>query len=331
MHILVSGGLGFIGSHTTVELINAGHTVHIVDNLSNSQLSVLKRINQITGQTPAFNELDCTDKPALFETLKSHNFDGIIHFAALKAVGESTQKPLSYYQNNLNATLNLAEFAIKTGIKHLVFSSSATVYGDQPSPFHEAMDLMPPTNPYGATKQMSEQILMDSSNAHKDFSVTLLRYFNPVGAHSSGLIAETPNGIPNNLMPYILDVASRKRPFLNIYGNDYPTKDGTGIRDYIHVVDLAKAHVLAIENTKSSVNVYNVGTGHGSSVLEVIQAFEKVNKVKVPYKFVERRAGDIAESYANVDKINNEIGFKTSLNLESMVQDAWNYIQLSKE
>ena len=331
MHVLVSGGLGFIGSHTTVELINAGHTVHIVDNLSNSQLSVLNRINQITGQTPAFNELDCTDKPALFETLKSHNFDGIIHFAALKAVGESTQKPLSYYQNNLNATLNLAEFAIKTGIKHLVFSSSATVYGDQPSPFHEAMDLMPSTNPYGATKQMSEQILMDSSNAHKDFSVTLLRYFNPVGAHSSGLIGETPNGIPNNLMPYILDVASRKRPFLNIYGNDYPTKDGTGIRDYIHVVDLAKAHVLAIENTKNSVNVYNVGTGYGSSVLEVIQTFEKVNKVKVPYKFVERRAGDIAESYANVDKIYNEIGFKTSLNLESMVQDAWNYIQLSKE
>ena len=331
MHILVSGGLGFIGSHTTVELINAGHTVHIIDNLANSQLNVLNKINQITGQTPGFDEIDCTDKPALFKTLKSHNFDGIIHFAALKAVGESAQKPLTYYQNNLNTTLNLAEFAIKKDTKHFVFSSSATVYGDQPSPFHEAMNLMPPTNPYGATKQMSEQILIDSSNAHKDFNVTLLRYFNPVGAHSSGLIGETPNGVPNNLMPYILDVASSQRPFLNVYGYDYPTPDGTGIRDYIHVVDLAKAHLMAIEKTKSSVNVYNVGTGHGSSVLEVIQTFEKVNKVKVPYKLVNRRAGDIAESYANVDKIKQEIGFNTTLTLKDMVKDAWNFNLKNKD
>ena len=330
MNILISGGLGFIGAHTAVELIEAGHHIHIIDNLANAEVEVLDHIEKITGVKPAFDKIDCQNKHELHESLKDEPFDGIIHFAAFKAVGESVEQPLKYYENNLNSTINLAEFAIKKNINSFVFSSSATVYGDQPSPFVETMALMPPSNPYGATKQMSEQILSDVSKAHSKFNVTLLRYFNPVGAHPSGLIGESPRGIPNNLMPYILDVASKKRDFLSVYGDDYPTKDGTGIRDYIHVVDLAKAHVRAIETMIQPINIYNVGTGQGSSVLDVIKTFEAVNHVKIPYKIVDRRPGDIAVSYANADKIHQELGFKTELTLEDMVKDAWHFTTQSK-
>lgn len=330
MHILISGGLGFIGSHTTVELIEAGHKITIVDNLVNSNLKVLERIEEITGIRPSFRPIDCQDKEALFEAFKNSSFDGIIHFAAYKAVGESVEHPIKYYENNIYSTLNLADFAVQKKISSFVFSSSCTVYGEQPSPFTETLPIMPPTNPYGATKQMSEQILSDITRAHPNFKVTLLRYFNPIGAHPSGLIGETPNGIPNNLMPYLLDVAAQKRDVLNVYGNDYPTPDGTGVRDYIHVVDLAKAHVKAVETMINPVNIYNVGTGQGSSVLDVIQTFERVNQVKVPYIIQSRRPGDIAESYANADKINQELEFKTTLTLEDMVRDAWHFIKTSR-
>ena len=325
MKILVTGGLGFIGSHTVVALVESGHDVFIIDDLSNAEKRVLKALEMITAKKIPFYEGDVKDKAFLESIFKDSSIEGLIHFAAYKAVGESVEKPLAYYHNNLNTTITLAEMALKYDVKHMVFSSSATVYGDQPSPLKETFDLLPPTNPYGATKQMSEQILKDVNHAHKELNVTLLRYFNPVGAHESGLIGESPKGIPNNLMPYIVEVALKKRPHLNVYGSDYPTPDGTGVRDYIHVMDLADAHVKALENPANSLNIYNVGTSKGISVLEMIEAFEKENNVEIPYKIVERRSGDVATSYADASKIRNLIGFEAKRSLKDMVKDSFHY------
>jgi len=325
MKILVTGGLGFIGSHTVVALNEASHDIVIIDNLINSQKSVLNPLTELCGKEIPFYEGDVQDLAFLETVFKNHSFDGIIHFAALKAVGESVLEPLKYYDNNLNATMALVKMASTYHVPHLVFSSSATVYGDQPSPLKETFSLLPPTNPYGATKQMSESILKDVARSSENFKVTLLRYFNPVGAHESGLIGESPQGIPNNLMPYIVDVALKKRSHLNLYGNDYPTPDGTGVRDYIHVVDLANAHVLAIEKPLETINIYNVGTSKGISVLEMIQAFEKVNQVKVPYSITKRRDGDIAVSYADASKIKKMIGFEAKKTLEDMVKDSYHF------
>ncbi len=325
MKILVTGGTGYIGSHTVVELINAKHEVVIVDNLVNSSKDVLDQLKEITDRHIDFYEIDCTDEKLLEPIFKNHQFDGVIHFAGLKAVGESVVMPLNYYHNNVLSTIVVSNLALKYQVKKFVFSSSATVYGDQEVPFVETMNLLPTTNPYGETKAMSERILRDVAHANKDFKVSLLRYFNPVGAHESGLIGEAPNGIPNNLMPYVSRVAKKKLEFLSIFGNDYDTPDGTGIRDYIHVVDLAKGHVLAIEKLKDSIEVYNLGTGQGVSVLELVHAYEKVNEVKVPYKIVERRPGDIASSYANPNKAFKDLGWKAEKTIFDMCKDAWKF------
>lgn len=325
MNILVSGGTGYIGSHTVVELINAGHQVVIVDNLINSKIETLEKIKEITGVKPVFYKVDCTNKIELEAVFKFHPFDGIIHFAGLKAVGESVAKPLMYYHNNLVSTINLAELASAYKVAKLVFSSSATVYGDQEVPFVETMSLMPTTNPYGETKAMSERILTDAALVNPSLKVSLLRYFNPVGAHESGLIGEAPTGIPNNLMPYISKVATKKLAHLSIFGSDYDTFDGTGVRDYIHVVDLAKGHVLAIEKLKDSFEIYNLGTGKGISVLELVETFSRVNHVKVPYQIAKRRAGDIASSYADATKAFKVLGWKAEKSLEDMVRDSWRF------
>jgi len=261
MNILVTGGLGFIGSHTVIELIKNNHTVIIADNLINSKIEVLDKLAAITGIQPAFDQIDVTDEAKVEGIFVKHKLDGVIHFAGLKAVGESVSKPLEYYYNNLVSTMVLSKMCVKHGVGKFVFSSSATVYGDQPSPLREDMELKKTTNPYGETKAMSERILTDTANAHDNFAVSLLRYFNPVGAHESGLIGEDPNGIPNNLMPFVTKVAKGQLPKLSIFGNDYDTIDGTGVRDYIHVVDLAKGHMKAIENLRDGVNIYNLGTG----------------------------------------------------------------------
>ena len=329
MNILVTGGLGFIGSHTVVSLYEKGHTAVIIDDLSNAKENVLEQLESLTQSKIHFFKGNVNDLNLLEGIFKTHKLEGVLHFAAYKAVGESVKKPIMYYDNNLNATLNVAKLAIQYHVSKFVFSSSCTVYGDQPSPFHENMDLLPATNPYGATKQMSEQILKDIAFAHDDFKITLLRYFNPVGAHESGLIGESPLGIPNNLMPYILDVALGKRPHLNVYGSDYPTPDGSGVRDYIHVMDLADAHVVALEKAPNKVNIYNVGTGKGSSVLEVVKAFETMNHIKIPLNITGRRAGDIAVSYADPSKMKNELGYETQRDLNQMVKDAWNYARRS--
>jgi len=323
MKILVTGGTGFIGSHTVVELIHDGHEVVIIDNLSNSDIKVLDSIEKITKIRPKFYAYDVTNKPQIEEVFQSHHFDGIIHFAGYKAVGESVEKPLMYYHNNVLSTIILSELALKYHVNRFVFSSSATVYGDQEPPFVETMPLGDTTNPYGETKKMSERILSDTANVNKNFHVTLLRYFNPIGAHPSGLIGENPNGIPNNLMPFITKVAKGTYKELKIFGHDYETIDGTGVRDYIHVVDLAKGHVAAIKNIKENLNIYNLGTGKGTSVLELVNAFMDVNKIDIPYKIVERRPGDIASSYANVDKALKELNWKTELDIKDMVKDAW--------
>lgn len=325
MIILVTGGTGYIGSHTVVELIHAGHEVVIVDNLVNSKKSVLDQIKTITGVKPTFYEIDCTDKEALEPVFKAHPFDGVIHFAGLKAVGESVSKPLMYYHNNVLSTIYLSELAIKYKVDRFVFSSSATVYGDQEVPFVETMNLLPTTNPYGETKAMSERILKDAAKVHVNFKVSLLRYFNPVGAHESGLIGESPNGIPNNLMPFVSKVAKGQLEILSVFGNDYDTPDGTGVRDYIHVVDLAKGHVLAIEKLEDDVEIYNLGTGQGVSVLEIVSAFEKANDVKVPYKIVDRRPGDIANSYANATKAYDKLGWKAEKTIFDMCKDSWRF------
>lgn len=325
MNILISGGAGYIGSHTCVALMERGHDLIIADNFVNSDPKVLERIRQITGRDFQFYEIDVTNEAAVDRIFSEHKIDGVIHFAGLKAVGESVEKPLAYYRNNVLSTIALANSCLKYGVGRFVFSSSATVYGDNKVPFTEDMPLLPTTNPYGETKAMSERILADTSRANPQFAVSLLRYFNPVGAHESGLIGESPNGIPNNLMPYITQVAKGKLKKLRIFGNDYPTVDGTGVRDYIHVVDLAEGHVAALENLESGVHVYNLGTGQGTSVLQLVQTFEKVNQLTIPYEIVERRPGDIAVSYADASKAARELGWQAKRNVEDMCRDAWRY------
>jgi len=325
MNILVTGGLGFIGSHTVVELIKNNHTVIIADNLVNSKLEVLDKLHQITGIKPAFYQIDVTDADQTERVFKDHQIDGVIHFAGLKAVGESVEKPLEYYYNNLVSTMVLSRLCLKYGVGKFVFSSSATVYGENEVPFVETMTLLPTTNPYGETKAISERILMDTAKANPGFAVSLLRYFNPVGAHESWLIGEDPNGIPNNLMPFVTKVAKGILPKLSIFGNDYPTVDGTGVRDYIHVVDLAEGHVAAIEKMGEGVSVYNLGTGKGTSVLELVNAFIEVNGVDVQYEIVGRRAGDIAEFYADASKAERELGWKAKRGIREMVRDAWGF------
>ena len=325
MNILVTGGLGFIGSHTVVEMINNGHCVIVADNLINSKIEVLDRIDKITNIKPTFYPIDVTEKKNLDQIFRENKIDGVIHFAGLKAVGESVSKPLDYYYNNIVSTILLCKMCQKYGVKKVVFSSSATVYGNQPSPLREDMELKATTNPYGETKVISERILSDANKADPSFAVSLLRYFNPVGAHKSGLIGEDPNGIPNNLMPFVTKVATGKLKKLKIFGNDYKTIDGTGVRDYIHVVDLAKGHVRAIENLNGGVNVYNLGTGRGTSVLELVNTFIMLNKVDVPYEIVARRPGDIDVCYADPSKAEKELGWKAVFGLEDMVRDAWNF------
>ena len=327
MNILVTGGLGFIGSHTTIELIKNNHKVIIADNLINSKIEVLDKLSAITGIKPTFYQIDVTNEVKVEEIFSNHKIDGVIHFAGLKAVGESVSKPLEYYYNNLVSTMVLSKMCVKYGVGKLVFSSSATVYGDQPSPLSADMDLKKTTNPYGETKAMSERILTDTANANSNFAVSLLRYFNPVGAHESGLIGEDPNGIPNNLMPFVSKVAKGELKKLSVFGNDYDTVDGTGVRDYIHVVDLAEGHVVAIENLKDGVNIYNLGTGRGTSVLELVNAFMKVNDIDVPFEIVGRRPGDIAICFADASKAEQELGWKAELGIEEMVRDAWKFEQ----
>ncbi|NMA49689.1 MAG: UDP-glucose 4-epimerase GalE [Tissierellia bacterium] len=327
MNILVTGGAGYIGSHTCVELLKNKHSVIIADNLINSKIETIDKIKQITNKDITFYQIDVTDEQAVESIFNNHKIDGVIHFAGLKAVGESVEKPLQYYYNNIVSTMILAKACIKFNVNKFVFSSSATVYGDQPSPLKEDMDLKKTTNPYGETKAMSERILTDTANANPNFAVSLLRYFNPVGAHESGLIGEDPNGIPNNLMPFVTKVAKGQLPKLSVFGNDYDTIDGTGVRDYIHVVDLAKGHVKAIENLKDGVNIYNLGTGRGTSVLELVNAFMKVNEIDVPFEIVGRRPGDIATCFADASKAEKELAWKAELGIDEMVRDAWKFEQ----
>ncbi|MBQ6182409.1 MAG: UDP-glucose 4-epimerase GalE [Clostridia bacterium] len=325
MQILVTGGTGYIGSHTVIELIRYGHTPVIVDNLSNSKITALDGIEKISGVRPEFYELDVCDKAALSQVFKTHDFAACIHFAGLKAVGESVRLPLEYYKNNLLSTITLLECMRENGCKCIIFSSSATVYGDPASlPIKEDFPLST-TNPYGTTKLMIERILRDFQFANKECSVTLLRYFNPIGAHPTGLLGEDPNGIPNNLLPVVMKAAKGELT-LNVFGNDYDTPDGTGVRDYIHVCDLAAGHTAALKNAgKPGVFVYNLGTGSGFSVLEIINTFERVNGVKVPYVIADRRPGDIAACYADPSKAERELGFKAVHGIEDMCRDAWNY------
>ena len=327
MSILLTGGAGFIGSHTAVSLLNAGQDIVIVDNLYNSSPKVIDRIEKITGKRPPFVEADCCDQAAMDKLFTDYDITGVIHFAGLKAVGESVEKPLLYYRNNLDSTLTVLEVMREHNCHQFVFSSSATVYGDQPAPLYETAQTGGCSNPYGWTKYMGEQILRDIAKADPEWSVVNLRYFNPVGAHESGKIGEHPNGIPNNLMPYISQTAIGKRDYLNVFGNDYPTPDGTGVRDYIHVVDLAKGHVAAIQYlmTHTGEGVFNLGTGHGYSVLDMVHAFEEANGVKVPYEVTARRPGDLATCYADPAKSLEVLGWKAEKNLVDMCRDAWNW------
>lgn len=326
MKVLVTGGTGYIGSHTVVELLAAGHEAVIIDNYSNSKPEVLNRLKQITGKDIPFVEADVTNQAKLEEIIAQHNCDSIIHFAAYKAVGESVEKPVDYYRNNLGGTIAVAGAAVKANLKRVVFSSSCTVYGDPKQIPVKEDSPQSATNPYGWSKIMSEQILRDASKVAPNLGITLLRYFNPVGAHPSGLIGEDPHGIPNNLMPYVAQVAVGKLQDVTVFGNDYPTPDGTGIRDYIHVVDLAKGHIAALENAPATgVNAYNLGTGKGSSVLEVIAAYKAACGKDIPYKIAARRPGDIAQTYADVSKATTELGWHTTLTLAGMCRDSWNW------
>ncbi len=331
MNILVTGGAGYIGSHTCVALLEAGHTVMVADNLCNSQAETLERVKQITGREITFYQIDVTDEAATNTVFASQSIDGVIHFAGLKAVGESVAKPLVYYYNNLVSTMVLAKACQKYGVKRFVFSSSATVYGENQVPFVESMPLLPSTNPYGESKAISERMLTDIAKANPDWSVALLRYFNPVGAHASGLIGEVPTGIPNNIMPYITQVAKGKLDKLRVFGNDYPTVDGTGVRDYIHVLDLAEGHVTALDKLTKGVHVYNLGTGHGISVLQLVKAFEEANDLHLPYEITARRPGDIAECYADASKAKRDWGWTAKRDLVDMCRDAWRFESVSKE
>ena len=328
MKILITGGTGYIGSHTAVELISAGHNVTIVDNLFNSRISVLDRIEEITSVRPKFYKVDLCDFSALEDVFQHSDFDAVIHFAGLKAVGESVEQPIRYYDNNLISTLNLLKCMQKYDVKKIVFSSSATVYGD-PGVSSYTEDLPTGQNipsPYGKTKYMIEEILKDLHVADNTFYISILRYFNPIGAHPSGKLGEDPNGRPNNLMPIIMKVARGEYPELSVWGNDYPTPDGTCIRDYIHVVDLAKGHLSALEHLTTGVGVYNLGSGKGTSVLEMIAAFEKASGKKLPYKIAGRRAGDLAEFYANPEKALRELNWKTELTIDDAMRDTINYL-----
>ena len=326
--ILLAGGAGYIGSHTAVELLNAGYDVVVADNYANSSPESIKRVEQITGKSVKLYEADVRDNAKLRTIFSENTIDAVIHFAGLKAVGESVEKPILYYRNNIDTTLSLLETMQEFDVKNIIFSSSATVYGEaNPVPYFETMPRGACTNPYGWTKSMMEQIFEDAAKADEKLSVILLRYFNPIGAHESGMIGEDPQGIPNNLMPYVTQVAVGKRECLTIFGNDYPTADGTCTRDYIHVVDLAKGHVKAIDYVLANhcVEIFNLGTGTPYSVTEIVETFERVNSIKVNHVYGPRRAGDLAECYANADKALNMLGWKTEKTLEDMCRDSWNW------
>ncbi|MDR9827647.1 UDP-glucose 4-epimerase GalE [Vibrio sp. FNV 38] len=327
MNVLVTGGMGYIGSHTCIQMIEAGMTPVILDNLYNSKSSVLERIEKVAGVKPMFVEGDIRNKALLVETMKAHSIDAVIHFAGLKAVGESVAKPLEYYDNNVNGTLVLVDAMRDASVKSIVFSSSATVYGDPASvPITEDFPTSA-TNPYGRSKLMVEECLTDFQSANPDWSITLLRYFNPVGSHPSGELGEDPQGIPNNLMPFVSQVAVGRREFLSVFGSDYPTKDGTGVRDYIHVMDLSDGHIAALQKVgrKDGLHIYNLGTGNGSSVLEMVKAFEAASQKSIPYKLVDRRPGDIAECWADPAKATLELEWKAERTLEEMTADTWRW------
>ena len=328
MNVLLAGGAGYIGSHTCVELIEAGHTVVIADNYSNSCPVAIERVEEITGVSIPHYEADVCDPEAVEKIFSENEIDAVIHFAGLKAVGESCEKPVMYYRNNIDSTLTLLEVMKRHNVNRFIFSSSATVYGTPETvPLVETMPTGSPTNPYGWTKLMMEQILSDTAKANPEMSIVILRYFNPIGAHKSGRIGEDPNGIPNNLMPYITQVAAGRLPQLGVFGDDYPTHDGTGVRDYIHVVDLAKGHVKAIEYSAGhkGTEIVNLGTGTGYSVLDIVKAFERVNHIEIPYVIKPRRPGDIAECFANAEKAEKVLGWKAELGLDEMCYDAWNW------
>ena len=335
MAILLPGGAGYIGSHTAVELLNADKEIIIVDNFSNSKPEVLNKIKQITGKDFKFYELDCLDRKALEKVFEENDIEAVINFAGFKAVGESVKKPIEYYMNNITGALTILEVMKEHNCKKFIFSSSATVYGEpEKIPLTEECRTGGTTNPYGTTKLFIEQILQDVYKSNKEWDICILRYFNPVGSHESGLIGEEPQGIPNNLMPYVVRVASGQLKELSIFGNDYNTPDGTGVRDYIHVVDLAKGHLKALEKLEkenSGLYIYNLGTGIGYSVLDMVKAFEKATGKKVPYKIAERREGDIAICYANSEKAKKELGWAAEKTLEDMCKDSWNYIANKEE
>jgi len=323
--VLITGGIGFIGSHTIIELDRSGFEFVVIDDFRNSKRETLLKIENIIGKSFLLYNIDACSELEVEKLFIKHNFYGVMHFAGLKAVGESVKKPIEYYFNNIMSTINLAKLCIKYDVNTFIFSSSATVYGEQKSPLDEKMELMRTSNPYGETKAIAERILIDITNANPNFSVTLLRYFNPIGAHGSGMIGENPNGLPNNLMPLIVKVAKGEVKELKIFGDDYDTIDGTGVRDYIHVVDLAKGHVSAMKKRKLGVSIYNLGTGYGVSVLELVHTFESVNNVSIPYKIVNRRTGDLATVYADVSKANRDLGWNATKTLEDMCRDAWNF------
>lgn len=328
MKVLVTGGAGYIGSHTCVEMLNAGYDIVIADNFYNSSSEVLNRIKELTGKEFKFYECDIRDRAGLDKIFAEEKVDAVVHFAGLKAVGESCVKPLEYYENNVGGTVTLCEAMRDAGVKRLVFSSSATVYGmNNVSPLTEDMTIGGTTNPYGTTKYMIENILQDLYKSDNEWSIALLRYFNPIGAHESGRIGENPNGIPNNLMPYITQVAVGKLPCLSVYGDDYDTPDGTGVRDYIHVVDLALGHIKAVEKVAggTGIDAYNLGTGKGYSVLDIVRAFEKVSGVKINYKIVDRRPGDLATCYSDASKAKRELGWEAQRDLEKMCEDSWRW------